>query len=123
MPDGDRQFEIVREHLRAMQRGPEAEDELVAHFAEDAIYIESLTAGRRQVHRGRAEIRRILRSGLRWNPVDFAIQLNRLELEQDEVVAYWTCTSAQLPAPMRGVDRYQIVDGTIKRLETRLLAT
>jgi hypothetical protein len=121
VPGSKSDFAIVWAHLRAMQRGPAAEDELVGHFAEDGIYIEVLTSRHPETHRGRAEIRRALHHGLRWNPPDFAISIDRLEVEGADVVAHWTCTSAQLPGPMRGIDRYLLEDGLIKRLETRLL--
>ena len=55
------------------------------------------------------------------NPPDFRVSLDRLEVEPGELVAYWTCTSAQQPQPMNGVDPYTLRLGQIARLETRLL--
>ena len=113
--------ETVEAFLRAMQSGPTGEDALVALFAEDGVYVQGLVPrGRPRTYRGRTEIRKALRDGLRWNPPDFSIHLDRLELEAGELVAWWTCTSEKLPRPMRGIDRYTIRDGLIARLETRL---
>jgi hypothetical protein len=69
---------------------------------------------------GKPAIRRVLREGLQWDPTDFRIHLDRLEVDGEEVVACWTCTSEQLPHPMHGIDRYSLGGGRIRRLETRL---
>jgi ketosteroid isomerase-like protein len=115
--------DLVRAYLRAMQRGPDGLEALLELFAEDAVYVESLTGGsseRPRVHEGRAAIERTLRSGLEWNPPDFSIQLDRLHADGGELLAEWTCRSAALPRPMTGVDRYTVREGRIARLETRL---
>jgi hypothetical protein len=65
-------------------------------------------------------IRRALRQGLQWNPPDFRIQIERLEVDGQDVVAYWTCTSDRLAQPMHGIDRYTLNGSRIQRLETRL---
>ena len=112
-------LEIARRFLHAMQRGLSGEDELVSLFADDGVYVESLTTGEPRAHHGRAAIRLALHEGLKWNPPDFTVTLDRLEVERGEVVANWTCRSSRLPGPMRGVDRYLVEEGVIKRLETR----
>ncbi len=113
----------MRAFLRAMQRGPDGLETLLELFADDAVYVESLTGGspdHPRVHRGKAAIERALHSGLEWNPPDFTIQLDRLHVEGGELTAEWTCRSEALPGPVRGVDRYILRDGRIARLETRL---
>ena len=105
-----------------MQTGPDGEDAIVELFADDAIYVEPLTSTDRspRAHVGKAAIREAFHQGLQWNPPDFVITLVRLEIEGDELISHWTCESAQMPAPVRGTDRYLLKDGKIKRLETRL---
>ena len=46
--------ETVERYFRAMQRGPEGEDELVALFADDAVYLEPFSDA---AHTGREAIR------------------------------------------------------------------
>jgi SnoaL-like domain len=116
--EGDRQ--IVETYLRAMQMGLRGENRLVDLFTEDGVYVESLRVGPARTHKGRGAIREALHSGLSWNPPDFRVSLDRLEVEATELVAYWTCTSEVLPHPMSGVDRYTLRGGLIARLETRL---
>lgn len=105
-----------------MQMGSAGEDAIVDLFADDAIYVEPLTSSDRspRSHVGKAAIREAFHQGLRWNPPDFRITLERLEIEGDELVSHWTCDSAQMAGPVRGKDRYVLKDGKIKRLETRL---
>jgi ketosteroid isomerase-like protein len=107
--------------LRAMQRGPDGEDDIVALFSDDAVYVEPFSdPGRPRVHTGTEQIRASFHDGLRWNPPDLRISLDRLDVDGEELVAHWTCTTARLPAPVRGTDRYRINGGRIHRLETRL---
>lgn len=114
--------ELIESHYRAMQMGADGEDAIVELFADDAIYIEPLMSADRtpRAHVGKAAIREAFHRGLQWNPPDFRVSLDRLEIEGDELVSHWTCDSAQMPAPVKGTDRYVLKDGKIKRLETRL---
>jgi ketosteroid isomerase-like protein len=114
--------DLVEAHYRAMQMGPAGEDAIVDLFADDAVYVEPLTSAGSmpRSHVGKEAIREAFHEGLKWNPPDFRITLERLEIEGDELVSHWTCDSAQMPRPVRGKDRYVLKDGKIKRLETRL---
>jgi SnoaL-like domain len=115
--------DLVEAHCRAMQMGPAGEDSIVELFADDATYVEPLTSADHtpRSHVGKAAIREALHQGLQWNPPDFTITLDRLEIEGDELVSHWTCASAQMPAPMKGKDRYVLKDGKIQRLETQVV--
>jgi hypothetical protein len=117
---GESGQQIVETYLRAMQMGLRGESTLVDLFTEDGVYVESLRGGPARTHKGKGAIREALHSGLSWNPPDFRVSLDRLEVEATELVAYWTCTSERLPHPVSGVDRYTLRDGLIARLETRL---
>ena len=118
--DGDRR--LVESYLRAMQTGPAGEDVLVELFTDDGVYVEPLTSeeGTVRSHRGKAELRQAFRAGLAWNPPDLRVTLDRLEIEGDNLVSHWTCTSERLPHPMRGSDHMTLRDGRIARLESRL---
>jgi ketosteroid isomerase-like protein len=115
----DGQRSVVERYFKAMQRGPDGEDELVALFAEDAVYIEPF-GGDQQPHVGTAEIRAWLRASWDDTPPELVLRVDRVLVDGDRVHADWTCTSPALPEPLRGVDHYTIRGGRIVRLETRL---
>ena len=110
---------VIDSYFAAMRRGSDAEDELVALFDDDAVYDEPFSDQPPAV--GREAIRERLRLG--WETPLPDLELDVLELEVDGGVgrALWECRSPGLPGPMRGEDRYQIVNGRISRLEVRLL--
>jgi hypothetical protein len=114
--------ELIEAHYRAMQMGPSGEDAIVELFADDGVYVEPLTSAESspRSHVGKAAIREAFHQGLQWNPPDFRITLDRLEIEGDVLVSHWTCEGEQMPAPVKGTDRYVLKNGKIKRLETRL---
>ena len=122
MAVSDRERNLVITYLRSMQRGASGIDSIVNLYADDGVYVEHLTSvqGEVRTHRGRAAIREALTTGMKWNPPDLEVKLDRLEIEGHELVAHWTCTSTQLPNPMTGTDRYELRNGKIARLETRL---
>jgi hypothetical protein len=110
--------ETLERYFRAMQRGPEGEDELLALFAEDAVYIEPFSAGE---HIGRAAIRSWLHESWADQPPGIRITVERLEVLEQVVEASWVCESDAFARPARGRDRFTIRDGQIARLETELL--
>ena len=118
----DSNRELVITYLRSMQVGPAGIDSIVDLYADDGVYVEHLSSAPGQVrtHRGRDAIRKALATGMQWNPPDLRVALDRIEIEGNELVAHWTCTSAQFPHPMSGTDRYQLRQGKIARLETKL---
>jgi ketosteroid isomerase-like protein len=101
-----------------MQRGPEGEDELVALFAEDAVYVEPFSGAE---HAGRDAIRAWLRGSWADQPPGITITVERLEVVEHVVEASWVCESDAFARPARGRDRFTIRDGRIARLETELL--
>jgi ketosteroid isomerase-like protein len=110
--------ETLERYFRAMQRGPEGEEELVALFAEDAVYVEPFTGGE---HVGRKAIRDWLRASYRDQPPEMRITVERLQVVEQVVEARWVCESPAFARPARGRDRFTIRDGRIARLETELL--
>jgi ketosteroid isomerase-like protein len=115
----DVQRSVVERYFKAMQQGPDGEDDLVGLFAEDAVYIEPF-GGDQAPHVGTAQIRAWLRASWDMAPPELRLRVDRVHVEGDQVRADWTCTSPALPEPLRGVDRYTIRGGRIARLETRL---
>jgi ketosteroid isomerase-like protein len=119
MDHGDAQRSIVERYFKAMQRGPGGEDDLLALFADDAVYVEPF-GGDQAPHVGTAEIRAWLKASWDSAPPELVLRVDRVQVDGDQVQADWTCTSPALPEPVRGVDRYTIRGGRIARLETRL---
>jgi len=122
MAVNDAERELVVNYLRSMQVGPTGIDEMVSLYTDDGVYVEHLTSvkGEIRTHNGKAAIREALESGMKWNPPDLRVALDRLEIEDGNLVAHWTITSAQFPGPMTGTDRYALRDGKIARLETQV---
>jgi uncharacterized protein (TIGR02246 family) len=109
--------ELIERYFRAMQRGPEAEDELVALFAEDAVYVDAFGGG---VHEGREAIRAWLDGSWSDAPADLRLTVERIDAAGEEVVAHWTCHAPAFAGPARGRDRFTVRDGRIARLESTL---
>jgi hypothetical protein len=118
----DAERELVINYLRSMQMGPSGIADMLALYAEDGVYVEHLASAKGEIrtHTGKTDIGEALASGMKWNPPDLRVTLDRLEIEDGNLVAHWTCTSAQFPGPLAGTDRYTLRDGKIARLETQL---
>ena len=112
--ESDRQ--IVVDLCKAMQEGPTGTEALLALFAEDGVLVEPF-AGRPQTHAGKPAIRASLAVMMRDRPPDFALKLDRVDMDGERVRAEWTCTAKVMPGPMRGYDLFTIRGGKIARLE------
>jgi hypothetical protein len=109
---------VLERYFRAMQRGPDGEEELVALFAADAVYVEPFTGGE---HRGRAAIRDWLHGSWRDQPPGIRLTVDRIDVVEEVVEATWTCESDAFARPARGRDRFTIRHGRIARLESELI--
>jgi uncharacterized protein (TIGR02246 family) len=116
MPVSQQDRQLVEDMLRAMQAGPPGEQELLSLFTEDAVLVEPFT-GRVQTHTGKAAIRANVQEMAKTRVPDLTLKLDRIDLDGDRLRAEWTCTSAMMPAPMRGYDLVTVRDGRIGRLE------
>lgn len=113
--------QTVERYFRAMQAGQAGEEELLALFTDDAVYIEPFTNnGRPSTHDGKPAIRAWLANEGRMRPDDMELTVDRIDMEHGRLRAEWTCTSAAFPGPMRGRDVYELRDGKIARLETTM---
>ena len=107
---------VVERMFKAMQAGLEAEDDMMALFADDAVFIEPFS-GQPRTHEGKAAIRNCFID--MWNEPgpDVALTVDRIDLDGEKISAEWTCTSPAFVEPMRGVDKFCIEDGLIQYLE------
>ena len=110
---------VVERYFAAMRRGAAAEDEMMALFSDDAVYIEPFT-GEVRTSTGRDEIRATLRAGWEVPLPDMELEVHRIDIHASGATSAWTCRSPALPGPVTGEDRYTIVDGKITRLEVIL---
>lgn len=112
-------IDTVQRYFEAMQRGPEAAEELFGLFADDAVYVEPFS-GEERTHVGRAAIEACLTAGFSNTPPDLVLEVNRVDVDGAVVRSEWTCTSPAFPAPVRGKDECVVEDGRIRRLVVRL---
>ena len=112
--------EVVERYFGAMRRKREGIEDLVALFADDAVYTEPFSAKTPATHTGKAEIGAFLRAMPENAPPDMEVSVDRIDRDGARIRAEWTCTSQAFPQPMRGVDLYDVKDGKISRLETSL---
>jgi uncharacterized protein (TIGR02246 family) len=112
---------VLDAYYRAMQTGQTAEADLLALFADDAVYVEPF-AGAPRTHTGKDAIQACLRASWTNSPPDMTLTVNRVDLDGNKARVEWTCASPIFPAPMRGEDQYVVVDRLIQRLETRFIA-
>jgi ketosteroid isomerase-like protein len=109
---------LVALFFRAMQAGAAAEADMEALFAFDAVYVEPFS-GAPRTHTGRAAIMAAMREGWTDPLPDMTISMDRVDVAGDEIVVAWTCRSPALPGGAgRGVNRFTLRDGKIRRLET-----
>ncbi len=107
---------IVDNLFKAMQAGAGGEDDMMALFADDAVFVEPFS-GEPKTHTGKDAIRASFRDMWREPAPDMKLILDRVDLDGQSVRAEWTCTSAIFPTPMRGYDVFTIASGKITRLE------
>ncbi len=107
---------IVDNLFKAMQAGPAGEDDMMALFADDAVFVEPFS-GEPKTHTGKDAIRASFQDMWREPAPDMKLILDRVDLDGRSVRAEWTCTSPIFATPMRGYDVFTIDNGKITRLE------
>lgn len=112
--------DVVERYFAAMRRGAEGEAEMMALFADDAVYVEPFS-GATRVSEGRDAILETLRAGWAFPLPDLVLTVDEIVVEPGAASSSWTCESSALDAPVRGRDRYTVVDGRIVRLEVEIL--
>ena len=111
--------DVLDRYYTAMRRGAEAEEAMLALFADDAVYAEPFSG--QPPATGIEAIRARLRQGWEVPLPDLELEVLEVRVAGSEARSLWECRSPALPGPMRGEDHYQIVDGRITRLDVRLL--
>lgn len=112
--------QIIDRYFAAMRRGAAAEEDMMALFAEDAVYVEPFT-GDSQPAIGKEAVRDRLRLGWEFPLPDMELDILSVDVAGPTARSTWECRSPALPGPIRGEDHYEIRDGKIIRLEVRLL--
>jgi hypothetical protein len=112
--------DVVVRYYASMRRGAEAETEMMALFADDAVYVEPFS-GTVRVSEGLDAIRAALREGWAHPLPELEITVDEIVIEPGVATAAWTCASPALPSPVAGRDRYSVADGKITRLEVELI--
>ena len=107
---------IVENLFKAMQAGPAGEDDMMALFADDAVFTEPFS-GEPKTHTGKDAIRASFQDMWREPAPELKLMLDRVDLDGQNIRAEWTCTSAIFPTPMRGYDVFTIAGGKIAKLE------
>lgn len=111
--------DVIERYFAAMRRGAAAEDEMMALFSDDAVYIEPFT-GETEPWVGKESVRTALRRGWEQPLPDLELVVRRIDIRDGGATTEWVCTSPGLPGPVVGRDEYTIVDGKIARLEVRI---
>ena len=109
---------IVDAYMAAMRRGPEAEDDLVALFTDDATYDEPFSGEEPAV--GHQAIRERMRLGWQTPLPDMELEVTSVEVAGDRAVATWECRSSAFARPARGSDTYEFRDGRIAALRVTI---
>ncbi len=110
--------DIASHYLAAMRRGAAAETEMLAMFADDAVYDEPFSGLEPAV--GKAAIRDRLRAGWDVPLPDFELDVRSIEASPSGATARWECRSSAFEHPVDGTDRYTIADGLITELVVTL---
>ncbi len=108
--------DIIERMFKAMQTGLAAENDMMALFADDAVFTEPFS-GEPQTHEGKDAIRSCFREMWSAPEPDMDLTVGRVDMDGDTIRAEWTCTSPAFTRPMKGHDLFRIKDGHIQYLE------
>ena len=112
--------DLIERYFAAMRRGAPAEEEMMALFADDAVYVEPFT-GETEPWVGKDAVRTALRRGWAEPLPDLELDVKRIDISGSRATAEWVCTSPALPGPVMGRDEYTIANGRITRLVVKIV--
>jgi hypothetical protein len=107
--------ELIDGYYAAMRRGPEAEADMMALFADDIVYIEPFTSPDEPAV-GIAAVRARLRAGWDTPLPDMELDVLAIDIQGHTATTRWECRSPALATPARGTDTYTFAGGRITRL-------
>ena len=110
---------VLDRYFAAMRRGAEAEEDMMALFADDATYAEPFSGLEPAV--GTAAIRERLRAGWATPLPDFELDVLTVETTDAGATTTWECRSAAFDGPRHGRDEYTIRDGVIVALVVTMI--
>ncbi len=111
----------IDRYFAAMRQGRDAESEMMALFADAAVYIEPFSGGAEPAE-GKAAILARLRSGWEAPLPDMELDVRSVEVHGSQATSTWECRSSAFPAPVQGRDTYEFdTDGLIVRLEVEII--
>ncbi|MFK8001657.1 MAG: nuclear transport factor 2 family protein [Polyangiales bacterium] len=85
-------------------------------------YTEPFAPGGPTTHKGRTAIALMLRAGVAQRPPDFRLEVHRIDVRADAILAEWTCHAEAFGGAIDGRDRFETRDGQIQSLTTELVA-
>jgi ketosteroid isomerase-like protein len=111
--------ELIDGYYAAMRRGPEAEADMLALFADDIVYVEPFTSPDEPAV-GIEAVRARLRSGWETPLPEMELDVLAIEIQGGTATTRWECRSPALPTAARGTDTYTFEGGKITRLVVEL---
>lgn len=117
----DKRKALIEEYFACMRSGASRVEELIGLFAEDAEYTEPFAPDGPTTHKGREAIARMLRAGVEQRPPDLRLEIHRIDVRADAILAEWTCHAEAFGGAIDGRDRFETRDGQIQTLVTELV--
>jgi len=111
----------IDRYFAAMRQGRDAETDMMALFADDAVYIEPFSGGAEPAE-GKAAILARLRGGWEAPLPDMELDVRSVDVQGSHATSQWECRSSAFPAPVQGRDTYEFdANGLIVRLEVEII--
>ena len=114
------QRSVLDRYFAAMRQGRSAEADMMALFADEAIYVEPFS-GLPHAAVGKAAILERLKIGWDKPLPDLELDVLTIDIVGAEASSTWECRSSALPTAVQGRDTYRFdADGLITRLEVSI---
>ncbi len=115
----DRRTTIER-YFAAMRQAGDAEADLMALFADDAVYVEPFS-GLDEPAVGKPAIVERFRAGWETPLPDMELTVHSIKVMGPTASSQWECSSPVFDEPVQGTDRYEFdANGLISRLEVTI---
>lgn len=111
--------EIIQRYFTAMRQGPSGQGDLLALFADGAVYSEPFVDPASAAV-GKRAIADRLNAGWQDPPPDMELDVLTVEIGGAAATVRWECRSPRFDGPVRGTDRYRFERGLIINLEVSI---